>query len=60
MHGTYRFIIGLGQDELGYILVLKDFDRELYHYERSMSVGKQTWPLLFQPLKELIARDAPE
>ena len=59
MHGNYRFIFGLGQDELGYILDASDFDRELYHYERGMSVGKQTWPLLFQPLKELIAESGP-
>jgi hypothetical protein len=50
----YRFIIGLGQDELGYILDPADFDRQLYRYERSMSVGKQTWPILFQALQDLM------
>jgi hypothetical protein len=54
MRGKYRFIIGLGHDELGYILDPADFDRHLYRYERSMSVGKQTWPLVFAALKGLM------
>jgi hypothetical protein len=54
MHGKYRFIVGLGQDELGYVLEPEQFDRELYHYERGMSVGKQTWPTLFAALTSLI------
>jgi hypothetical protein len=57
MRGDYRFIIGLGQDELGYILDPNDYDRELYHYERGMSVGKQTWPVLFSSLKELMGAE---
>lgn len=54
MQGRYRFIIGLGQDELGYLMEPGEFDRDLYRYERSMSVRKQAWPILFRTLKDLI------
>jgi hypothetical protein len=54
MRGRYRFLIGLGHDELGYILDPADFDRDLYRYERSMSVGKQAWPRIFTALKDLM------
>ena len=47
-------IAALGNDELGYILDTEDWDRDLYRYERSMSVGKQTWPLLSDAAKELL------
>jgi len=53
MTPKYRFIIGLGEDELGYILDPADFSRDLYRYERSMSVGPNTWPLIFDALKSL-------
>jgi hypothetical protein len=34
------FLLGLANDELGYILAEEDFDLPLYQYERSMSVGR--------------------
>jgi hypothetical protein len=52
---THRMIVGLGNDELGYILDPDDFDRDLYRYERSMSVGRQAWPRIEQALSLLLA-----
>ena len=52
--GKYRMILALGNDELGYILDPEDFDKPLYKYERSMSLGRQTWPLLFAAARELL------
>jgi hypothetical protein len=54
MPGKYPMIVALGNDELGYILDPEDYDKKLYSYEKSMSVGKQTWPLLFQAAQELL------
>jgi hypothetical protein len=51
----YRLILGLGNDELGYILHPDDFDRDLYRYERSMSVGRQAWPKIEEALGKLLA-----
>jgi hypothetical protein len=39
---------------LGYILDPEDFDLKRYSYEKSMSVGKKTWPLLFGAAQELL------
>jgi hypothetical protein len=55
MPGRYPMIVALGNDELGYILDPDDFPTPLYKYERSMSVGRQTWPLLFDAARELLA-----
>jgi len=58
MPGRHRLVIALGNDELGYILDPEDFERELYKYEKSMSVGKQTWPLLHAAARELLGNGA--
>jgi hypothetical protein len=54
MPGPYRLVVGLGNDELGYILDPEDFDTRRYSYEKSMSVGKQAWPLLLKAAQELL------
>lgn len=54
MPGRWPMVVALGNDELGYILDPADFDRELYKYEKSMSVGKRTWPLLREAAEELL------
>lgn len=54
MPGPYPMIVALGNDELGYILDPDDFDKKLYSYEHGMSVGKQTWPLLFAAARSLL------
>lgn len=56
MGGQYKFILGLAGDELGYILDEQDFPRRLYAYERSMSVSRQTWPIVSQALRGLLQR----
>ena len=35
----HGLLLGLGNDELGYIIHPEDWDNDLYKYERSMSVG---------------------
>jgi hypothetical protein len=54
MPGKYKMIVALGNDELGYILDPEDFDTKRYSYEKSMSVGKKTWPLLFEAAQDLL------
>lgn len=54
MTGKPRFLLGLGNDELGYILDPADFDQPLYRYERSMSVGRQAWPRIRDALDALL------
>ncbi|MBM3239291.1 hypothetical protein FJZ31_23610 [Candidatus Poribacteria bacterium] len=44
MTTPYKFVFGLANDELGYIIPAEDFSDELYDYERSMSVGSQIGP----------------
>jgi hypothetical protein len=54
MGGRPRFLIGLGNDELGYILDPADYDLPLYRYEKSMSVGRQAWPRIRDALDALL------
>lgn len=54
MPGKYRMVVALGNDELGYILDPDDFDLKRYSYEKSMSVGKKTWPMLFEAAQDLL------
>ncbi len=52
--GPFPLVVSMANDEIGYILHPDDFDRKLYQYEKSMSVGKQTWPLLDRAARELL------
>jgi hypothetical protein len=52
MNAKHRFLIGLGQDEVGYILPKADFDPK--KYEESMSLGPETAPTLLDALKQLL------
>ena len=54
MPGRHRLVVALGNDELGYILDPADFGKDRFKYERSMSVGKETWPLLLEAARSLI------
>ena len=69
MKAPYKFIIGLGNDELGYIVPANDFVPPVYeprphygtdrcgdhhHYEESMSVGAQAAPLVSRAIVELL------
>ena len=42
----FRFLVGLGQDELGYILDASEFEDDLYSYEQMMSPGPTTSTVL--------------
>jgi hypothetical protein len=52
MNAKHRFLVGLGQDEVGYILPKADFDPK--KYEESMSLGPETAPLLLDALNQLL------
>lgn len=52
MTGKYNIIIGLGNDELGYIIPLDDWNPD--KYEESVSVGPQTAPIIMDALQALI------
>jgi putative sterol carrier protein len=52
-YGDPVFLIGLANDELGYILCEEDYWLELYNYERSMSVGSQIGEKLVAAAKQL-------
>jgi hypothetical protein len=54
MPGRFPMVVALGNDELGYILDPDDFERPLYKYEKSMSVGKEAWPRLHAAALELL------
>ena len=54
MDAKYRFIFGLADDELGYILDDQDFGREPYEYESSMSVGPTIGSLATNTLLDLL------
>ncbi|HIA70468.1 TPA: hypothetical protein EYN98_31380 [Candidatus Poribacteria bacterium] len=54
MDAKYRFIFGLADDELGYILDDQDFGREPYEYESSMSVGPTIGSLATNALLDLL------
>ena len=49
------FILGLANDELGYILSEEQFELPLYEYEASMSVGRDIGPAVVANLIELMS-----
>lgn len=56
IRARYPIVLAMANDELGYILDPTDFDRDKYKYEKSMSVGAKTWPLLLETARELLAK----
>jgi hypothetical protein len=55
--GPHSFLIGLADDELGYILYPDDYGTEDYEYESSVSTGPQTSVLVEQALTELLTME---
>jgi hypothetical protein len=53
--GKYVMMFTLTNDELGYILHPDDWPRDLYSYERSMSVGKRVGELMLEKFKAIAA-----
>ena len=62
MGGTYKFVIGLGNDEVGYIMPRTQWDVDepyTYHYKKRPygeinSLGPQTGPTLHREVKQII------
>jgi hypothetical protein len=52
MNARHKVLVGLGQDEVGYILPKADFDPK--KYEESMSLGPETAPTLLDALNTLL------
>jgi hypothetical protein len=65
MRGPYRMIIGLANDEIGYIIPKRQWDekppfcykRKKAQYGEGNSLGPDTAPILCQAFKELVRRD---
>ena len=55
MKSKHKFIFGVANDELGYILAEEDFNRDLYRYEKSMSVGSKIGTITTEALLKLIS-----
>jgi hypothetical protein len=53
LDGGFKLWLGLGCDELGYILEPAMFRDRLYAYEKTMSMGPRTAPLLVEALDRL-------
>ncbi len=54
MTGEVNIIIGLGNDELGYIMFPKEFDNSIFSYEKTMSVGKKAGLLVEENAQKLL------
>jgi hypothetical protein len=59
MKGSPKFVIGLCNDELGYILSEENYGLKLYEYETSMSVGPQIGVLVKEKLRPRITAFQP-
>lgn len=59
MKGSPKFVIGLANDELGYILSEENYGLKLYEYETSMSVSSQIGRMVKEHLRNMIASFSP-
>ena len=57
MKGKANIIIGLGNDELGYIMRKDDFDKDVFSYEQMMSVGPTVGEEVIQKARVLLEKD---
>lgn len=55
MGSRHRFLLGLANDELGYLLPREKFDDDAYAYEQSMSPGPETAELLGDAVQRVLA-----
>ncbi len=53
MNAKHKMVIGLANDELGYIMLPSQFEMDVYDYEQSVSLGANTSPILWKALAEL-------
>lgn len=61
MRGEYKFVIGLCDNEIGYIIPEDDFNRDVSplgyqgdHYEETNSLGPKTAPVLIDAIEKLL------
>jgi len=60
MKSDLGFLVGLGNDELGYIMEPTEFEDDIYSYEQMMSLGPKTGPALDAAVDAALqALDAP-
>jgi hypothetical protein len=59
MKGTFKMVLGLANDELGYILSEADYGLDIYRYETSMSVGEKAGRVVTDALLAMIQKAAP-
>ena len=59
MKGNPKLVIGLANDELGYILSEADYGLSLYRYETSMSVGEKAGRLVTDALIAMAKQSPP-
>ena len=57
MKGRYKMILGLGADELGYIMTREEYGEPLYAYEQSVSLGPKTGPILMGQVLGLLEKN---
>lgn len=54
MSKPYKFVLGLTNDEIGYLMSGEDFGRKKYRYESSMSPGKEAGDTVVKTLVEIL------
>jgi len=59
MKGDVKMVVGLANDELGYILSEADYGLKLYEYETSMSVGEKAGRVVTDKLIAMAQQVAP-
>lgn len=56
MKSKYKFVFGLTNDELGYIIRKEDWEAEKHPYQMHVSIGPEIGEIIFENLKDLIER----
>ena len=54
MVGPYKMLIGLGNDELGYIMTDEEWLQPMFEYERTVSVGPKAGPAVLHHAEVLL------
>lgn len=54
MSKPYKFVVGLANDEIGYLMSGEDFGRKKYRYESSMSPGREAGDIVIEMLMGIL------
>ncbi len=57
MKGKANMLVGLGNDELGYIMRKDDFSKSVFSYEQTMSVGSRVGEDVIEKARMLLEKD---